>query len=83
MTRKDATQDGNVFRFDDYSRGRSARRGAADKVPEDPAGYDVDCPRCGDSIRLHAAAAGLASEVLCAGCGASVTPSTEAMEVRG
>ncbi len=43
----------NVVRFDDFRRGQSVRRGAADKVPAPTkAPLEVDCPRCGALLDL-------------------------------
>jgi len=58
----------NVVRFGDFARGRSARRGAADKIPFEAASeIRLECPSCAALLRLPVAAS--SREVYCDDCG--------------
>jgi hypothetical protein len=74
----------NVVSFDAFARGRSARRGADDKLPFETEGrIEVECPRCGTALRLEVDLLSVAAEVFCAGCGATIAFRAEAVDVRG
>ena len=73
----------NVVSFDDFARGRLARRGAQDKLPF-PAGasVEVECPRCAAVLRIEAARLATVPEVLCSGCDATIAWREEVVDVR-
>ncbi len=74
----------NVVSFDAFARGRSARRGADDKLPFETEGrVDVECPRCGAVLCLEVDLLSVAAEVSCAGCDATIAFRAEAVDVRG
>ena len=73
----------NVVRFNDFRRGQSVRRGAADKVPASAkAPLEVDYPRCGAVLRLEAALLSEAPEIPCSGCDATIALRAEPLEIR-
>ncbi len=74
----------NVVSFDAFARGRSARRGADDKLPFETEGrVDVECPRCGAVLCLDVDQLHVAAEVFCEGCEATIAFRPEAVDVRG
>jgi hypothetical protein len=74
----------NVVSFDAFARGRSARRGADDKLPfEKQRKAEVECPRCGAALFLEVGLLSVALEVLCAGCDATIAFRAEALDVSG
>lgn len=74
----------NVVSFDAFARGRSARRGADDKLPFETEGMvDVECPRCGATLCLEVDLLSVAAEVSCAGCDATIAFRADAVDVRG
>jgi LSD1 subclass zinc finger protein len=83
-TRENPTdQRENVVRFDDYPRGRSARRGAADKLPGVARrGAELACPRCDALVRLESDLLAGAPEILCAACNAVIAVRPERVELR-
>jgi len=73
----------NVVSFDDYARGRLARRGAQDKLPFPTGGsVEVECPRCAAVIRIEESRLATEPEVLCSGCDATIAWREEAVDVR-
>jgi hypothetical protein len=74
----------NVVSFDAFARGRSARRGADDKLPFETEGrVDVECPRCGAVLCLDVDQLRVATEVFCHGCEATIAFRAEAVDVNG
>jgi len=74
----------NVVSFDAFARGRSARRGADDKLPFETEGrVDVECPRCGAALCLDVDQFCVAAEVFCACCEATIAFRAEAVDVNG
>ena len=72
----------NVVSFDAYARGRSARRGADDKLPfEADEIVEVECPRCAAVLCLEVGQLSVGPEVLCAGCDATIAFRAEAVDV--
>lgn len=73
----------NVVRFDDYARGRSARRGAADKLPFDEGErIEVECPSCSALLCLDVDLLSAHGEVFCAACDSPIAFQAEALEGR-
>jgi hypothetical protein len=74
----------NVVSFDAFARGRSARRGADDKLPFETVGIvEVECPRCAAVLCLEIDPLLVRSEVLCVVCDARIALGDEALDVRG
>ena len=74
----------NVVSFDAFARGRSARRGADDKLPVEREGtVEVECPRCSAVLRLEVDRLSVGPEVLCAGCDATIAFRAGALDVSG
>lgn len=74
----------NVVSFDAFARGRSARRGADDKLPfERDETVEVECPRCACVLLLDVEDLCGAREVFCDGCDARIAFRAEALDVRG
>jgi hypothetical protein len=74
----------NVVPFDAHARGRSARRGADDKLPfETEETVDVECPRCAAVLCLEVGLLSAGPDVLCAGCDATIAFRAEAVDVSG
>lgn len=72
----------NVVSFDAFARGRSARRGADDKLPfETEEMVEVECPQCAAVLFLEVNRLSTPSEVLCAGCDATIAFQAEALDV--
>jgi hypothetical protein len=72
----------NVVSFDAFARGRSARRGADDKLPFETEGMvEVECPQCAAVICLEVNRLSTSSEVLCTGCDATIAFLAEALDV--
>ncbi len=63
----------NVVRFDPSLRTGMARRGAPDKTQAPPKAVEVECAYCAAVICLETGLLALDPEVLCAGCGATIT----------
>ncbi|MGH9368198.1 MAG: hypothetical protein ACRD3M_11050 [Thermoanaerobaculia bacterium] len=73
----------NVVSFDAFARGRSARRGADDKLPfKREKLVEVECPRCAAVLCLEVDSLSGGPEVLCAGCDATIAFRAEALDVR-
>jgi hypothetical protein len=73
----------NVVSFDAFARGRSARRGADDKLPfEKEELVEVECPRCGAVLCLEMEALSGGPEVLCDGCETTIAFRAEALRGR-
>lgn len=74
----------NVVSFDAFARGRSARRGADDKLPfETQRVVEMECPRCAAVLCLEVGSLSVDPEVLCAVCDATIALRAEALDVRG
>jgi len=74
----------NVVSFDAFARGRSARRGADDKLPfETERLVEMECPHCSAVLCLEVGSLSVDPEVLCAGCDATIAFRAEALDVRG
>jgi hypothetical protein len=72
----------NLVSFDAFARGRSARRGADDKLPFETEGMvEVECPRCAAVLCVEVDLLSVAPEVLCAGCDATIALRSEALDV--
>ena len=72
----------NVVSFDDYARGRHARRGAEDKLPFESDLVEFQCPRCEAVLCVEADLLSLGPEVLCEGCDATIAFRAEALDAR-
>lgn len=72
----------NVVSFDAFARGRSARRGADDKLPFETV-VEVECPRCAAVLCVEVRRLSVDPEILCVGCDATIAFRTEALDVRG
>ena len=73
----------NVVSFDDFARGRLARRGAQDKLPVAVgASVEVECPRCASVLRIETSRLAAAPEVLCSGCDATIAWREEVVGIR-
>ncbi len=73
----------NVVSFDDFARGRSARRGAEDKLPFESEGLvEFECPRCAAVLCVEVDLLSVGPEVLCEGCDATIAFRAEALDAR-
>ena len=73
----------NVVSFDDFARGRSARRGAADKLPfESESVVEFECPRCAAVLCVEVDRLPVDPEVLCEGCDAPIAFRADALDGR-
>jgi transcription elongation factor Elf1 len=73
----------NVVSFDAFARGRSARRGADDKLPFDASGMvEVECPRCAAALCVDVDLLSDGADVMCGGCDATVAFRDEALDVQ-
>lgn len=73
----------NLVRFYDSARGRSARRGAADKLPFDGAEQvEVECPRCFARLCLEVGPLGAGPEIFCDQCDSKIAFRDRAPDVR-
>jgi hypothetical protein len=74
----------NVVSFVAFARGRSARRGADDKLPfEKDETVEVECPRCAAVLRLEVDALSGAPEAFCAACDATISFRADVVDVGG
>jgi hypothetical protein len=73
----------NVVSFDAFARGRSARRGADDKLPFETSGLvEVECPRCAAVLCVDVELISDGADVMCHGCDATVAFRAEALDVQ-
>ena len=74
----------NVVSFDDFARGRSARRGAEDKLPfESESLVEFECPRCATLLCVEMDLLSVGPELLCEECDATIAFRAEALPLRG
>jgi len=71
----------NVVSFDDFARGRQARRGAEDKLPFESEMVEFECPRCAAVLCVEADLLS-GPEILCEGCDATIALRAEAIDAR-
>jgi transcription elongation factor Elf1 len=73
----------NVVSFDDFARGRSARRGAEDKLPfESEEFVEFECPRCAAVLCVEMDRLPVGPQVLCEVCEATIAFRAEALDGR-
>jgi hypothetical protein len=73
----------NVVSFDDFARGRSARRGAEDKLPFESEDFvELECPRCAAILCVEMGRLPVGPQVLCEVCEATIAFRAEALDGR-